>query len=95
MLVVVPAELVGPWSDLAEANATARSWRAEVNARSHTRRPPTCSSDWRPTLTSWSVPRGYVLRCAAQTKVARLGMVHFGAGRCPSTWWASTADLAR
>src|SRR5438128_4890820 len=33
--LVVPAELEGPWSDLADANAAARVWCSEVNGRMH------------------------------------------------------------
>jgi transposase len=33
--LLIPAELDGPWPDLASANAAARAWCAEVNGRLH------------------------------------------------------------
>jgi hypothetical protein len=33
--LLVPAELEGPWPELATANAAAKAWCAEVNERTH------------------------------------------------------------
>jgi hypothetical protein len=81
--LVVPAELEGPWPDLATANAAARAWCAEVNGRVHTETAAV-------PLERLEIERGVLrpvpllrppLRRGELRKVDRLGMVRFGSGR--------------
>ena len=81
--LLIPAELEGPWPDLAIANDAARAWCAEVNARVHsetnaipTERLQTERGVLRP-LPLLRPP----LREGEVRKVDRLGMVRFGSGR--------------
>jgi hypothetical protein len=81
--LVVPAELAGPWSDLAEANAAARIWCAEVNTRVHSE---TTAVPFERLETEHGVLRPVPLlrpplRQGEVRKVDRLGMVRFGSGR--------------
>jgi hypothetical protein len=81
--LLVPAELEGPWSDLAEANAAARAWCAEVNGRVHTE---TAAVPVERLETERGVLRPVPLlrpplRQGELRKVDRLGMVRFGSGR--------------
>jgi transposase len=81
--LLIPAELEAPWPDLATANAAARAWCAEVNARLHseiqaipTERVQAERGVLRP-LPLLRPP----LREGEVRKVDRLGMVRFGCGR--------------
>jgi transposase len=81
--LLIPAELEGPWPDLASANAAARAWCAEVNARVHSE---TGSVPAERLQTERGVLRPLPLlrpplREGEVRKVDRLGMVRFGSGR--------------
>jgi hypothetical protein len=81
--LLVPAELDGPWSDLAEANAAARAWCAEINARVHSE---TAAVPIERLATERGVLRPVPLlrpplRQGEVRKVDRTGMVRFGSGR--------------
>jgi transposase len=81
--LLIPAELEGPWPDLASANAAARDWCAEVNGRVHSQ---ICAVPAERLQTERGVLRPMPLlrpplRDGEVRKVDRLGMVRFGSGR--------------
>lgn len=81
--LLIPAELEGPWPDLATANAAARAWCTEVNGRLHSE---TAAVPAERLLTERGVLRPLPLlrpplREGEIRKVDRLGMVRFGSGR--------------
>jgi hypothetical protein len=81
--LLVPAELEGPWPDLATANAAAKVWCAEVNARMYSE---TAAVPLERLRTERDVLRPVPLlrpplRRGELRKVDRLGMVRFGSGR--------------
>jgi transposase len=81
--LLIPAELEGPWADLATANAAARGWCAEVNARLHSELqaiPAERLQTERGVLRPLPLLRP-PLREGEVRKVDRLGMVRFGSGR--------------
>ena len=81
--LLIPAELEGPWPDLATANAAARAWCVEVNERLHSELqaiPAERLQTERGVLRPLPLLRP-PLREGEVRKVDRLGMVRFGSGR--------------
>jgi hypothetical protein len=79
------ADLVVPdaagWDGLADANAAAVAWCAEVNARTHSQTCAVPTSGWRPNGTCWVRCRACARRCAVASLARSIGWRPCGSAR--------------
>jgi hypothetical protein len=95
--LLIPAELDGPWADLAVANTAARTWCAEVNGQVHSEImavPAERLAEERDVLRPLPLLRP-ALRPAERRRVDRRGTVRFGSARylVPKTLVGERVDV--